>query len=246
MKQLILIMSAMVAIVGYSADEPVPEAEKMAKRAAARERTMRHTGGIAERKGEGKLVFINCQSLVSETEISNRVAKIAYVLKYNCVVRNGDWAFPAVRPADSTIAIFIINDPELPMSLVAAEDRWGMVNTAALKLGNRFSKELTRVFTLTAGAACSQIKTSAMQPVATPTDLDKLITDGFTIDMATAIVANLKSLGATQSKKTTYRKACEEGWAEPPKDEYQKGVWDEIHSLPAKPMTIEFNKAEGK
>ena len=37
---------------------------------------------------------------------------------------------------------------------------------------------------------------------------------------------------------TTYRKACEEGWANPPTNDVQKAIWDKVHALPTEPLKI--------
>ena len=44
----------------------------------------------------------------------------------------------------------------------------------------------------------------------------------------------------TETKASTYRKACQEGWALAPTNDVQKAIWKEVHSIPDKPMTIEY------
>ena len=48
-------------------------------------------------------------------------------------------------------AVFIVNDEKLPMSLVATEAGWGVLNVAALDEGKRFNKEFNRVLIMTFG-----------------------------------------------------------------------------------------------
>lgn len=209
-----------------------------AEKAERRERMMKKTGGMVERKGDGKLVFVDCQDKIASDEVTRRVDKIRYVLKYNTELRKGSWKFNQPNPEDATVVVYIVNDASLPMSLVSVEARWGVVNTAMLDNGERFSKELTRVFAIVAGGALSQVKTAPLQPVSKVADLDKLVTDGFTFDMANAIFTNLGALGATTSKITTYRKACMEGWAAQPTNDYQKAIWEEVHAIPDRPIKI--------
>ena len=56
----------------------------------------------------------------------------------------------------------------------------------------------------------------------------------------------LPTYGLMPWKQTTYKKACQEGWAPAPTNEYQKAIWDKIHSVPANPMKIEFDPKKGR
>lgn len=38
----------------------------------------------------------------------------------------------------------------------------------------------------------------------------------------------------------------EAGWAAQPTNDYQKAVWDQVHALPDKPLTIEFDPKKDK
>ena len=55
-----------------------------------------------------------------------------------------------------------------------------------------------------------------------------------------------KGYGITPAIESTYRKACKEGWAPQPTNEYQQAIWDSFHELPTKPVKIEFDPAKGK
>ena len=48
----------------------------------------------------------------------------------------------------------------------------------------------------------------------------------------------LLSLGVKPYRLTTYRKACEEGWANPPTNDVQKAIWDKVHAMPTEPIKI--------
>ena len=59
-------------------------------------------------------------------------------------------------------------------------------------------------------------------------------------------IAYLRAIGVKPAEKTTYRKACHEGWAPPPTNEVQKAIWEQIHSSPDKPIKIEFDPKKDK
>ena len=56
----------------------------------------------------------------------------------------------------------------------------------------------------------------------------------------------LEKLGVTKMEKTTYLRACKEGWAPAPTNEVQKRVWDKVHAAPRMPMKIEFDPKKGR
>ena len=248
-----IVISAVVAFASaiMFADTDAKKAASNSKsaqdKAARAEALLKKTGGFVSRKSDGKIYFVNCQSRISDEEIKKRVDRIRFVLKYPCEIAKGTWKIGDSKPKDAKIAIYLVDDAKLPMSLVAVEAGWGVVNTATLsEKNNRFSKQLTRVFCLTAGAADSPVKTSPMQTVLKSEDLDKLLTDGFTFDMASSINENLQALGMATERKVPYVKACKEGWAPAPTNEYQKAIWDKVHSTPKNPMKIEFDPKKGR
>jgi hypothetical protein len=64
--------------------------------------------------------------------------------------------------------------------------------------------------------------------------------------MASSINENLQALGMASERKVPYVKACKEGWAPAPTNEFQKAIWDKVHSTPKNPMKIEFDPKKGK
>ena len=52
--------------------------------------------------------------------------------------------------------------------------------------------------------------------------------------------------GITRERRVPYRVAVQEGWAAQPTNDYQKAIWQEIHAIPDKPITIEFDPKKDK
>lgn len=50
----------------------------------------------------------------------------------------------------------------------------------------------------------------------------------FTPQSMGAVLSNAKEKGIAQVRRTTYRKACEEGWAPAPTNEFQKAIWEKV------------------
>jgi len=240
MKSIITAVCLASALVSFAQDAAKENAVPVSTPHAIPEAVLKKTGGIIAKRGEGKIVIVNCQDAIDEKIISERANRLGRLLKCGVEIRRGEWNVSAKIPDDANFAIYIIRDSKLPMSLVAVESGWGAVNTVNLDPGDRFSKELTRVFALTVGAMCSRNVNSPMQPVTSPKSLDKVLTDNIMRDMIDSLRINMKARGMTETKVSTYRKACQEGWAPAPTNDVQKAIWKEVHSIPDKPMTIEY------
>jgi len=234
------------ALVSFAQDTVKGDGEPVSPSHAIPEAVLKKTGGIVAKRGEGKIVIVNCQNTIDEKLISERANRLGRLLKCGVEIRRGEWNVSVKTPDDANFAIYVIRDDKLPMSLIAVESGWGAVNTENLDSGDRFSKELTRVFALTVGAMCSRNINSPMQPVANPKSLDKIMTDNIMRDMIDSLRINMKARGMTETKVATYRKACQEGWAPAPTNEYQKAIWDEVRKLPEKPIQIKFDPKKGR
>ena len=235
----ICVLCAIATTAAFSAEKKVyTEAEK----AALKEKRMMKTGGIIFKEGVGKIVVVNAQTKYSAADIERNLETFRDFLKVNIEVREGTWKIGDKRPVDANVAMYIIDDAALPMSLVAMEDAWGVMNVSQLTGAKQFDVEFSRVGIATFGAGVSQFKVSPMQTVSKPSDLEAIIKPAITMDSGMSMNHHLEDLGVTKSKMTTYRQACQEGWAAAPTNLYQQAVWNEIHTLPTAPITIEPEK----
>ena len=242
----LIIAIVSVAVATYAvAAETHPDLKKLSK-AAKEILRLEKTGGMITRPGKGKAVVVNCQGKFQASAISDAIEPFRDLLKVEMEVRDGAWKFGDALPLGANVAVYVVDDPGLPMSLVAPESRWGVMNVAQIDKEANFRKEVMRTAILTFGAGVSQYKISPMQPVASPADLDQIMGCALTVDVTMSMKANLEKFGLTQTRLTTYKKACEEGWAPAPTNEYQKAIWDEVHAVPATPMKIEFDPKKGR
>lgn len=248
MKTVLFALIAGCAMLSYASDEKrdLTEAQKAEKKVAARQRMMEKTGGIIEKAGTGRVVIVNAQDKIAKEDIVARIKQFNNAIRVKIDVEDGTWKFGDKVPAGANVAVFVVNDPSLPISLLALEEQWGVLNVAKIDPGARFNKAFARVVVSTLGAGVSQFKGSPMQTVKNVEDLDKLHSEGITFDALQSIMRNLQNLGVTQTRKTTYRRACMEGWALQPTNDYQKVIWEEVHAKPTKPMKIKFDPAKGE
>jgi hypothetical protein len=142
------------------------------------------------------------------------------------------------------------------VALIALEDHWGVVNVGKIKttlktqeakeryLVGRCIKEILRVFSILCGGGSSQYPGNIFNCA----KLDMLdYTEGmYPIDLQKKYHDYLSAIGVSPQVLVTYERACQEGWAPAPTNEYQKAIWDEVRKLPAKPIQIKFDPKRGK
>lgn len=220
-------------------------------KAAKKEKMLQATGGILDVAAKGKVVIINAQERIPTTVVADSVKSLAAELKMNVELAEGSSYEMYKCPDGSLGAIVIADRDDLPMSVVAAECTWGILNVAKLdaegmKAIRRFKREFARVVCFTFGQSNSQFKGSPLATVKKASDLDTIVVDQMTFDAQMMVLKTLSNLGMTQYRKTSYKKAVQEGWAPAPTNEYQQVIWDSYHAKPTEPMKIKFDPAKGE
>ncbi len=254
MKKLIVVAGLMIASVAFAVDErppfdftqqPKTEEERQARKEYLQERKMKRTGGMVARPGtmKGEIVYVNCQDAADKAWLEESIDYFKKEAKFHITLKEGtfDLRNPIIQ---GNVSLFIVDDPALPGLLVAPESRWAMVNVAPLKTEKtaffkaRVGKELARGFAMLCGAASSNYPQSLTSGITKPADLDEHMDARLPVDVIARFAPNLKPFGVTPVVLVTYKKACTEGWAEAPQNEYQKAIWDEVHQLPTEPIKI--------
>ena len=216
------------------------------------EKMLRATGGLLDVEPKGKVVVVNAQSRVASEVVKSLVKSLSDDLKMTVeLAPSGDYTM-YVRPRGATGAIVVADRDDLPMSVVAAERTWGLVNVAALAVADdskteaRFKREFARVACFALGQSNSQFNGSPLCTVQRAEDLDSIVTDQMTFDAQMMVSKTLANLGMTKRRRTSYKKACQEGWAPAPTNDYQRAIWNQVHQIPDKPITIEFDPKKDK
>lgn len=236
MKKLVMVVVAVLACSAF-AETAMESSDK----------AMKKFGGFVAQPGtkKGSIGFVNAQQTIPVAEIEKVVAGIHEMLKHEIVVKEATiTGLPTgedVKKAGVSIAVFAVEDPNLPVVLAAPEDRWALVNVAKLNVGlkndilakgivkHRFRGELHRAFALVAGAWISQYSGN-MNDVASVQALDSMKVDAVTVDVMTRCEAYLKSIDITPERVTTYHRAYREGWAPAPTNDYQKAIIEKIEA----------------
>ena len=265
--RIILVFAVGSALMVHSMDgavkPKVSTPEEKAARAERRLQALNETGGfIADpRHAQGKYMFVDCGVGIDGSVLNAAAGKC----QNSCmilteVVKRKIPAF-SFRAADETfaklggiMATFLIDEESWPLEVVCPESRWAVVNIRALKADNpdkgvletrvrkMMSRSIGQVFQ--SGYAFSSVST--MNLIRTAGDLDKITTEGLATECTTVIQATAEKFGYRPMRRVLYRKACEEGWAPPPMNAFQKSAWEKVHAVPKSPMRIEFDPKKGR
>lgn len=252
----IVVTCSLVCIAEDNADD----AEKSRKIHEVYERKF---GGFVVQPGSlaGRIVFVNGQKDLAVSEIEKVIATIKSGMAYNIVVVEGEMPSPMPKSQDlakhkADVAIFVVSDSALPALLVSPEENWSIVNVAkcmnGLKddvLGKRLFAlrcrgELIRGFAQASGIWTSNYKDNILN-AKSPTELDAMKGDSLVADILQRCKEHLARIGVTQERKVMYTRACHEGWAPAPTNEYQKAIWEKIKAeksvKPSNPIKVNFD-----
>ena len=203
---------------------------------------------------KGKIVYVNAQKRAPRKWLEQNAATFGEATKLAVEVADGKFEFPSPK-IQGEASLFVVDDPALPPLLSAPESRWAMVNVAPLAKGAggkqqffaaRVQKELTRGFCLLAGAQNSGYPDALVGCITKPEDLDRFADCRLPIDVMNRFAPYLKGYGITPKVYSTYKKACESGWAPEPTNDVQRTIWKQVHAVPDKPITIEFDPKKDK
>ena len=216
----------------------------------------RDSGGVivTTHRNTKKVFFVNAQSRASLEVIEQARKTYEELIRTPIDITNGIFDFKSPK-IEGELSLYIIDDDKLPMSLVAPEGRWAFVNVAPLATGRgekpqffnaRVRKEIARVAGILFGGIGSGYRGNLMSFATSAADLDKRDSERVPADVVMRSSSFLLGIGVRPFRRTSYRRACQEGWAPAPTNDIQKAIWNEVRQLPTKPLKIEFDPDKGK
>lgn len=233
--------------------------EELRKREEARLAIKESSGGFIydTRSAQGFIAIIDAQKKVPGEHIRKHAKRIeaALAIPVKCVDFSSHVGFSnldvAIAAATGSVSVVVTECDALPALISIPEKKCVLVNVAALsidspnseKIKERTLKEIARAVCFCFVINYSGSQGSVMDPVFSLEELDKMLVDNVSVAQKMHIEkSSAQFFGMRQYKRTTYAKACQEGWAPPPADKYQQAIWDKMHEMPTKPLTIEPEK----
>ena len=260
------VMAAMAAVAQTSSGPTVqageagvgplmrPGGPDAAARAKLRAGMYARMGGPVMRPNLGPgICFVNAQSAVPAAAFEPQLMNIRNEFRISCYLRS--WGEVAEGEAPAGLAellaevsalaaktnhacvVCIVDRPDLPQVLSAADSGWSVVNVAPLKadgpdaakLAVRAGKVAWRGFGLSMGAGFSAQAGGLLQPATTLAELDAIYGTAVPPDCHFPILNYCELRKVARGGTAPYRIACKEGWAPPPKDDVQRKIWEEFH-----------------
>ena len=255
-KIMVTAVSLMTAVSAFAVSRAASTEEMKQK---LRELSTQHSkiGGLLTRPGKGCMAIVSGQKLYGKEDLDKYIQMYSGQFKFPVQYMTCE---PGVSIANATerrnalkvdVAVFLVDDAALPMSLVAVEEKWAIINISkVVEKGVEKSvndKRLQREFSRTFKALFSGVeKAKDMMAVAKASDLDRITSDPIDAQTLFNIINGMHSYGLVPPRTVPYRRACREGWAPQPTNDVQKAIWDEVNALPTKPITIKYDKKRGE
>ena len=163
--------------------------------------------------GTGSVAIVNTCNADS-APLKGAADKFGNILMVPFTVQDGSWSLQnaekSLADSKANVAVFVVDDGALPLSLVSIEAKWGVVNARSLD-ASQLEKEVMRVAAIVLGGATSQYSASVMRPVFSREDLNTKAGSIVAFDSLMAISHNLPDLGIVPYKMMTRGDAIEEG-----------------------------------
>ena len=235
-------------------------AESADDRAARRQRMYERTGGTLRRPGSGTIAFVNLQRRIPSSRLAMKIQQFSTQLRVDLTLKDSEGPFKFDKVAsdmesrNALVGIYLVEDETLPMSLVAPEAKWALINVAVLaadsptpdRLEARVKKMIVRATAHLLGAGISRNQNSVMCYCSSLAELDELRDDNMLMDSLVNVLNSMSAFGFRFSTLASYRQACQEGWANKPTNDVQKVIWEEVMSEkergPTNPLTIQYRK----
>ena len=231
-----------------------------AEKAAYKAAMFRKSGGFGLFGAEGCVKVISYQKALPLDNVKSAGEAFSKQMKIVIASESASGSF-SLADADklqnnskANAVVFVVADPTLPMTLVAPESRWGVVNVTKLSEGDPTRDVLakrvhTAVFRAIAGvigAYGSQYPGTIMEGILSAKEMGNHSDYAFIPDSQMAVVNFLPKIGMKQGQTITYAKACKLGIAPAPTNDIQKAIWEEVHAPPSKPIKITYDKDKQK
>jgi hypothetical protein len=220
-----------------------------AQRAEIRAKILAYTGGSVQQVKESRrVVFLSLQEKIGKEALADVSEAVARLLRVESVLKSRtDGVSPMkavaeeLRDPKTGAVVLVCTSPDYPALLIAPESRWALVNVtpqatdkpSAETLAARVQREQWRALSYLAGAANTAVEKCPLKTVLAPGELDSL-NKSPSLEAIQKMFVGLGKLGVHPARMTTYRKACEEGWAPAPTNDIQKAIWNEVKVGPRK------------
>lgn len=244
--------AAVVTFGAVAADQAVqPKKPRMTPALIQKARIEKAGGLVVIPARDPGVCFANSQKRVPVDVLEEVARQMTDLLRINVFVKDEKYAditaLTAAKPLSAHGAIIAVAEmPGLPALLVAPDADWAVVNMSALagdnpskdQLSQRLVKEMWKAFGQVLGSGWSTTQGCIMKRTPSNAALDALFGRTIGPEALRNIYGTTAAMKFAKGGRCTYQQACQEGWAAAPTNDIQKAVWDQVHAMPDKPLTI--------
>lgn len=255
-------MNKSIVVVFAVACASVSNAQLIVTNAPKFSASYRETGGfvIKPDPSNGRVLIVNAQKIVDSSVFTNTVRYMHFHAKMSIATQEVKPGFKpsisALKDLKANVAVVVSDNPSESSPIVLSPDEhWAIVNVAALNRDNpgmevletRVRKAVSRTICFVCGSGGSQYPNTLVGPFKDSVkDYERFESEGLPPDVFPRMRHYLNTIGVKPITRVTYEEACQQGWAEEPKDEVQREIWNRVHSLPTNPIQIEFDPKNDK
>lgn len=224
--------------------------------------SMRLNGGLIREAGsaKGTFVVLNAQKKVPGDQLKAIVETLDKRMLVQAAIKQSEESVRCenvkkqIAAAGGVLGVALVEADGLPSLVTAPEDGWALVNVTALAegaaspdvLAARVRKEALRAFAFVTGGCYLSRAPMLMRDVKKASDLDAIVQEGYGVEVLNHVHKSAEFYGLVPWRQAVYRKACMDGWAPAPTNEYQKAIWNELNAKPTKPIKIEYDPKKGE
>ena len=216
-------------------------------------------GGLAKLSGKGYVAAIDCRRNAKPDDFAKGADFVASLFSITISNMTGR-AFTLATAADQlktsggNVAVFIADDPAMPIALSAPEEKWAMLNAARVSADAPGEEKFRRRLSLLFVRQCCRVLGSdeakgtdtCFHSIFSLKDLDAITSFDITMGPEIGIPETMTLRGIEKIEYGTYEEACMTGVAQPPTNDVQRAIWDKVHAIPKNPMKIEFDPKKGR
>lgn len=259
------IKKAIVLLLGVAAALACEAAKPAAQNAVAPKRKgpppgrvawLKKVGGFCEGQTKGtSYLYLDCteKGITNLAEVASQMqAGSSVLVKWERAELKGDCPLKfakaelARRKDVGALTLVYEGGEDDSIEVFCPMDRVALLNVTSLKTGNSkaYDKRILalgcRSFVFTAGGVMPFGMDGSMKNVFSVADVDKLKSAYVPPVTVQLVKMYAKQFGFAQKLRSTYLGACQGGWAPPPTNDLQRAVWERVHSVPDRPIKIEY------
>lgn len=216
--------------------EPSEQTQQKTRRVRRPGMRILKEGGLVQEVNTGRVVRVVNSTSLSNSAVEQMAQSLRTNLRFPVEVVTLKAPSDLSKDRKYAVHIYLKAAGNTPALLVAPEEAWASVNVEALEKDappddvfiKRVNKEFWRATAMALGASNSMFQPCLMSDVFSLADLDAISLPAPCPEPFNKMMNTARHLGIFPSRRVTYKRACEEGWAPAPTNDVQKAIYEQV------------------